>query len=422
MSGSPLRSAVCAMLLVSWATYASAGSLTLGWDPNTESDIAGYAVAYGTQSGSYSKTIDVGNRTTVEVSGLIDGERYYFVVFAYDRDGEISPPSAEVVGLAPGEGTPGGPLPACTYDVSVTSILFGAGGGTRSIDVDAPPECDWTAVVSVPWLTVMEGSSGVGPGAFTVAAAAKQAPGLRTATIVVGAASAAIVLVNQGRRTEALPHPPRRDIESVTPGEGQQNNQLTEALALLSSGDYDGDGIVDDSRWSADTGVWTVLTSSSLFASLLQVRWGDGIRGDVPVPADYDGDRRTDIAVWRPDSGIWYVLTSSSGYETYFTVQWGSGSAGDQPIPGDYDGDGRADVAVWRAPDGSGHILRSFLNYSIAYPFVVRSGEGSPGDRAVSGDFDRDGAADIAVWRHAPAVWRVRLSGRGFAEVNAAAP
>jgi hypothetical protein len=75
---------------------ASAEAVTLAWNANPEPNIAGYVIAYGTTSGTYPSTVDVGNRTTWQLTGLTGGQRYYFVVRAYNSTGALSPNSAEV--------------------------------------------------------------------------------------------------------------------------------------------------------------------------------------------------------------------------------------------------------------------------------------------------------------------------------------
>lgn len=75
---------------------AVAGEATLTWNPNTESDLAGYKVYYGTQAGTYSQVTNVGNVTTYVISGLTEGSTYYFAVTAYDTSGNESGSSAEV--------------------------------------------------------------------------------------------------------------------------------------------------------------------------------------------------------------------------------------------------------------------------------------------------------------------------------------
>jgi hypothetical protein len=89
---------VCHVLVIMAisTTSASAGVVTLAWNANPEPDIAGYVVAYGTSPGNHPLTVDVGNRTTWQLPGLVSGQRYYFVVRAYNTAGLMSPPSSEV--------------------------------------------------------------------------------------------------------------------------------------------------------------------------------------------------------------------------------------------------------------------------------------------------------------------------------------
>lgn len=73
-----------------------AQSVTLAWDANTEPDISGYRLYYGTASGNYSYESEVGNATTTTVSNLTVGQTYYFVVTDYNTAGLESLPSNEV--------------------------------------------------------------------------------------------------------------------------------------------------------------------------------------------------------------------------------------------------------------------------------------------------------------------------------------
>jgi len=61
---------------------------TLAWDPNTESNLAGYKVYVGTASQVYGTPVDVGLVTTFEVINLTKGQTYYFAVTAYNSAGE----------------------------------------------------------------------------------------------------------------------------------------------------------------------------------------------------------------------------------------------------------------------------------------------------------------------------------------------
>ena len=74
---------------------------------------------------------------------------------------------------------------ACSYTISPTGKSVGSAGGTGSFTVTTAAGCTYTAVSSVPWITINSGGSGSGSGtvSFTVAA---NAGGSRTGTITVG--------------------------------------------------------------------------------------------------------------------------------------------------------------------------------------------------------------------------------------------
>jgi hypothetical protein len=70
--------------------------VTLTWDLNSESDLAGYKIYQGNSSGNYDTNIDVGYQTSYTISGLVYGNAYYFAATAYDFSGNESGYSAEV--------------------------------------------------------------------------------------------------------------------------------------------------------------------------------------------------------------------------------------------------------------------------------------------------------------------------------------
>ena len=79
---------------------AEAAYLNLAWDPNQESDLAGYRVYYGTSSGEYINFVDAKSVTSYRLDDLLDGVTYYIALTAYDRAGNESDFSGEVSGLA----------------------------------------------------------------------------------------------------------------------------------------------------------------------------------------------------------------------------------------------------------------------------------------------------------------------------------
>lgn len=131
-----------------------------------------------------------------------------------------------------------------------------------------------------------------------------------------------------------------------------------------------------------------------------------GIQGDTFVPVDFDGDSRSDIAVWRPVSigqpsanAFFYIYQSSDN-----TIRVEDfGQTGDVPnVSGDYDGDGKADLAVYRSGPTAGaqsvwYYRGSMNNPSGNISFVPW---GLNGDFPAPGDYDGDGRNDFGVQRN----------------------
>jgi hypothetical protein len=74
----------------------SGGSAIVSWNANTESDLAGYRVFYGTSSGNYPNSISVGKVTSATITSLTVGTTYYIALKAVDTSGNLSGFSAEV--------------------------------------------------------------------------------------------------------------------------------------------------------------------------------------------------------------------------------------------------------------------------------------------------------------------------------------
>jgi type IV pilus assembly protein PilY1 len=100
------------IVLSSLSLYRSApaAQIKLAWDANSESDLAGYKVYYGTSSKSYSGSVDVGNATAYDLTGLTEGQTYYIAVTAYNTSSSESTYSSEVGGVA-SEPAPPNPSP-----------------------------------------------------------------------------------------------------------------------------------------------------------------------------------------------------------------------------------------------------------------------------------------------------------------------
>jgi hypothetical protein len=79
-------------VLLKYSVIASQ-SVTLGWDPSSDPNVAGYNIYYGTASHQYTTEISAGTGTSVIINGLIEGVTYYFAATTYvtsDRESSFS--------------------------------------------------------------------------------------------------------------------------------------------------------------------------------------------------------------------------------------------------------------------------------------------------------------------------------------------
>lgn len=85
-----------------------------------------------------------------------------------------------------------------------------------------------------------------------------------------------------------------------------------------------------------------------------------------------------------------------------------------KPVPGDFDGDGATDVAVTRLSDGSisWHVLKSgyFPGAASTYTQYEVVSLGGGNDTMAAEDFDGDGKTDHAVFRQTNGRWYILRS------------
>jgi len=106
------------LLFALFPVHLPASALTLAWDSNTEDDLAGYKVYYGTRSRDYDSVIDVGDTTYHTIRGLEPETRYYLALTAYDISYNESDFSEEVSGVSKEEQPTPTPYP---YDEEIDS-------------------------------------------------------------------------------------------------------------------------------------------------------------------------------------------------------------------------------------------------------------------------------------------------------------
>jgi hypothetical protein len=70
--------------VVSVVSAAQAGQVELSWQAVSYPNLAGYKLHYSHSSSTYEFVVDIGNQTTHTLTGLEQGQTYYFAVTAYD--------------------------------------------------------------------------------------------------------------------------------------------------------------------------------------------------------------------------------------------------------------------------------------------------------------------------------------------------
>ncbi len=311
----------------------------------------------------------------------------------------------------------------CTFNPASSSQNAAADGGSYSVAVTAPTNCDYSVVSSDSWITVTGGNPGSGSG--TVSYTVQSSGGMgRTGTINIGGT---IFTVYQLGPTVApvsktfldFDGDGRTDYSAIQNVSGAMlwnNYQSGSGYSAVNFGsftddvpvanDYDGDGKTDVAVWRASNGTFYVMQSQ--YNTFKAVQFGQ--TGDNPkVSQDFDGDGKADFAVTRAQNGnlIWYILGSTSGFRSY---QFGT--AADTSLRGDYDGDGKADLAVYR-PNGGSPANTFFIQKSSNGGLIANAFGTSATDKIVPGDFDGDGVTDIAVWRATNGTWYYLKSSDG---------
>ncbi len=80
---------------------ANASNMIISWNPSVSPNVTGYDVYYGTTSGNYPYRLNAGAATTITISNLIPGTKYYFAATAYAAVGKQSSFSAPAEATIP---------------------------------------------------------------------------------------------------------------------------------------------------------------------------------------------------------------------------------------------------------------------------------------------------------------------------------
>lgn len=95
--GVAVYAALCVFGGAGMPAVVQAASVRLFWDANTETDLAGYVLVWGTATGVYTQSMTIAaDQTSVEVPALAPGA-YFFALRAFNTAGLHSAYSNEVM-------------------------------------------------------------------------------------------------------------------------------------------------------------------------------------------------------------------------------------------------------------------------------------------------------------------------------------
>jgi PKD repeat protein len=150
---------------------------------------------------------------------------------------------------------------ACTYEISPHQQVFGASGGTGSVDVIAGTGCAWTATSNNPWITITSGSNGTGNGTVNYSVSVNTSPDQRAGTLTIAGQTLTVTQTGEGcsysisKDNQSFPASGGTDSVDVIAGSGCVWTATSNApwIAITSGNGSTGNGTVNYSV-SGNTG------------------------------------------------------------------------------------------------------------------------------------------------------------------------
>ena len=419
------------MLALAMVAGAAAGvqAATASWNANTEPDLAGYKLSYGTQSGVHTVVIDVGQVTTYTFNPP-PGKRYYVVVQAYNTAGELSEKSSEVTidisgtGGPTQPGVPGAPAPTLPPATPGPAIPVPAQPLMLVQPANQTSRVNSNAVLTLS-VTNLYGkaltfsATGLPPGLSInsetgVISGTTRSRGFYQVTVTVTDGS----LTVGGNFTWSIVDtlPPSANGPNRAPLMDQPENQKTpidwNVAVVFPASDPEGSaltftatglppGLSINSSSGLVSGTTTTLGSYQVTVTvsdgeLLTVRsfiWAVVRMNEITASDKVTGSSSgTAVRASEPDAD---AGTDRSPVQDHVGVS------------GDFDGDGRLDLATYSPTSAEWRIWTSGANYVTSTRMVW----GSAGDVPLPADYNGDRVTDLGIYRPSTGTWHLWLSG-----------
>lgn len=287
--------------------------------------------------------------------------------------------------LGNGDGTFGSPI-----STAVISGLSGIAVGDFNGDGKKDVAVTWTDIGTAGHIQILLGN---GDGTFTLKTGGNSSGGAWAGFLAVadfnGDGKADIVVVNQNNVAILLG---TGSGSFGTPtGYAVGTNPLSAVI-----GDFNGDGKLDLAVSNSGSNNVSILigTGSGTFGAA--VNYAVGSSPYSAATADFNGDGILDLAVANSGSNSVSILLGNGGGVFASPVNYSVGDTPKSVIAADIDHDGKVDIAVANAGGNSVSILLSNGDGTFTLQHPPDGYEvGLQPDEIATGDFNRDGTADV---------------------------
>ena len=161
-------------------------------------------------------------------------------------------------------------------------------------------------------------------------------------------------------------------------------------LYPMAAGDFNGDGKLDFACFTLGSAQLFLGNGDGTFHYLPSFNTAKNVTSMVAT--DLNGDGKLDLAIASTGSVVVYNGNGDGSFVKGKQISPGGGAFADQIIAADFNGDGRPDIAG----DGLG-IFLALNSASGAFKRELFQTVGTGAGSSVSGDFNHDGALDLAA-------------------------